>query len=105
MHIDFIPLVNSKRVKNAIFGLSLNFPSHGSPVTDCLSLQTAFCAAKRRWMRDTSKPRRDFIFDQNWSIFGLIGFLGHSTSVLNCALCYLKFRKITCSLMHSYKKS
>ena len=86
MLLVFEPLVTSKRVKNAIFGLSLNFyvtpGPHGTP-------QTAFRAAKPQWMSDTSKPRRNFIFDLKWSIFGFLDLLGHSASVLNCALCYL----------------
>ena len=33
MLIVFVPLVPSKRVKNAIFGPSLNFPGHGTSST------------------------------------------------------------------------
>ena len=59
MLIVFEPLVTSKRIKNAIFGLSLNFhvtrPFHGTR-------QTAFCGAKHRLGAETSKARRNLIF-------------------------------------------
>ena len=77
------PLVPSKMVKIAILGLSLNFPGHGTPIG---TRQTAIRAAKRRSDRETSNPRRYFIFDPKWPIFAILDLLGHSTSVLNCAL-------------------
>ena len=98
MLIVFEPLVTSKRIKNAIFGLSLNFYGTPGPLG---TPQTAFRAAKPQWMSDTLKSRRNFNFDLKWSIFGFLDLLEHSASVLNCALCYLKIRKITCSLLCS----
>ena len=83
MLIVLVPLIPSKRVKIAILGLSLNFPGHGTPIG---TRQTAIRAAKRRLDRETSNPQRYFIFDPKWPIFAILDLLGHSTSVLNCAL-------------------
>ena len=75
------------------------FAGHGTSAEPGLLLQTAICFAKRQWMSGTSNLRRHFIFDSNGPIFRFLGILGHSTSVLNCAIRYLKIHKITCSLV------